>query len=88
MILFDVFDSIFSASSDISMSVSQIFPIDFFLLNSAAEELDGFAKILEAEGVKVRRPEVVKGDFNQGYETPDFKVIIYINLSYLHTILS
>lgn len=36
-------------------------------------ELDNFAKILEAEGVKVRRPEVVPGDFSQKYDTPDFK---------------
>ena len=40
----------------------------------AAQELDGFAKILEAEGVIVRRPDVGPGDFGQSYETPDFKV--------------
>ena len=40
----------------------------------AAQELDGFAKILEAEGVIVRRPDVGPGDFSQSYETPDFKV--------------
>ena len=45
--------------------------IDFIFLFVAAWELDNFAKILEAEGVKVRRPEVGRGD----YETPDFKVI-------------
>lgn len=43
------------------------------LMKKGAEELDNFAKILEAEGVKVRRPEVMKGDFAQSYETPDFK---------------
>lgn len=47
---------------------------NFANLASAAWELDNFAKILEAEGVKVRRPEVGPKDFDQGYETPDFKV--------------
>ena len=37
------------------------------------KELDNFSKILEAEGVKVRRPEVTPGDFSQSYNTPDFK---------------
>ena len=41
--------------------------------SSAAKELDYFAKVLEDEGVTVRRPEVGKGDFAQSYETPDFK---------------
>ena len=40
---------------------------------SAVKELDNFSKILEAEGVKVRRPEVTPGDFSQSYNTPDFK---------------
>ena len=31
------------------------------------------AKILEAEGVTVRRPEVAEGDFAQPYKTPDFE---------------
>ena len=31
------------------------------------------AKVLEAEGVLVRRPEVSKGDFSQSYKTPDFE---------------
>jgi glycine amidinotransferase len=43
------------------------------LMIKAAEELDNFAKILEAEGVTVRRPEVMKGDYAQPYSTPDFK---------------
>ena len=49
--------------------------MDYIVISLAALELDNFAKILEAEGVKVRRPEVCQGDFSQGYETPDFKVI-------------
>ena len=40
---------------------------------TAAKELDYFAKVLEAEGVTVRRPEVGKGDFAQSYKTPDFE---------------
>jgi glycine amidinotransferase len=48
-------------------------PFPAELLKKGAEELDNFAKILEAEGVKVRRPEVTKGDFAQPYNTPDFK---------------
>ena len=43
------------------------------LMTKASEELDNFAKILEAEGVKVRRPEVLPGDYAQPYSTPDFK---------------
>jgi glycine amidinotransferase len=43
------------------------------LVEGAKRELDNFAKILEAEGVKVRRPEVMPGDFAQPYSTPDFK---------------
>lgn len=43
----------------------------FFIV--AAKELDGFARILEAEGVKVRRPDILPGDFAQEYQTPDFK---------------
>lgn len=35
--------------------------------------MDNFQKILEMEGVKVRRPEITSGDFSQSYETPDFK---------------
>ena len=39
----------------------------------AGEELDNFARILEAEGITVRRPEVLPGDYSQPYSTPDFK---------------
>lgn len=42
------------------------------MIAAAGKDLDGLAKILEAEGVKVRRPEVMKGDYAQGYNTPDF----------------
>ena len=49
----------------------QPFPAE--LMTKAAAELDNFAKILEAEGVKVRRPDVLQGkDFAQSYSTPDF----------------
>lgn len=49
----------------------QPFPAD--LMTKAKDELNNFAKILEAEGVKVRRPEITPGDFAQPYSTPDFK---------------
>lgn len=49
----------------------QPFPAE--LMSKAVGELDNFAKILEAEGVKVRRPDVTVGDFAQPYSTPDFK---------------
>lgn len=42
------------------------------MINEAAKDLNGLVKILEAEGVKVRRPEVTKGDFAQDIRTPDF----------------
>jgi glycine amidinotransferase len=48
-------------------------PFPAELIKKGGEELDNFAKILEAEGVKVRRPEVTAGDFAQPYSTPDFK---------------
>jgi len=48
-------------------------PFPKYLMENAIKELDNFAKILEAEGVKVRRPEVTVGDFSQPYNTPDFK---------------
>jgi glycine amidinotransferase len=48
-------------------------PFPAHLMTEAAKELDGFARILEAEGVKVRRPEILPGDFSQEYQTPDFK---------------
>lgn len=45
----------------------------FLLFITASHELNNFAKILEAEGVKVRRPEVTAEDFSQPYVTPDFE---------------
>lgn len=39
-----------------------------FVLKQAQAELDSFIKILEAEGVRVRRPDVVK--FQKRYKTP------------------
>jgi glycine amidinotransferase len=48
-------------------------PFPSWLMEGARKELDGFATILEAEGVKVRRPEITKGDFSQPCATPDFK---------------
>jgi len=49
----------------------------FFLIlfMVAAEELDNLSKILEAEGITVRRPEVQANDFSQPYTTPDFKSV-------------
>jgi glycine amidinotransferase len=49
----------------------QPFPKD--LMENAQKELDGFAEILKQEGVIVRRPEILPGDYAQSYETPDFK---------------
>lgn len=40
---------------------------------TAALELDNFSRILEMEGVTVRRPEVRPGDFNRPVSTPDFE---------------
>ena len=39
-------------------------------LEKAIVEIEEFCRILEAEGVTVRRPEIV--DFSQAYKTPDF----------------
>ena len=47
----------------------QSFPPE--LMRKAAEELDGFQKILEAEGVTVRRPSIERGDFSAPFRTPD-----------------
>ena len=44
-------------------------PRDPAKIAAAAAELDGFAKILEAHGVKVRRP---REEENKGFETPYF----------------
>ncbi|DBA00926.1 TPA: hypothetical protein N0F65_006126 [Lagenidium giganteum] len=43
------------------------------LLDGAQKELDYLAKVLEGEGVIVRRPDVQPGDFDQPVQTPDFK---------------
>jgi glycine amidinotransferase len=40
------------------------------LVDAAAKELEEFCRILTAEGITVRRPEVF--DFSQTYQTPDF----------------
>jgi glycine amidinotransferase len=40
------------------------------LVEAASKELEQFCKILEAEGVTVRRPDIV--DFSNTYQTPDF----------------
>ena len=44
------------------------FPPEF--IRKATEEVDEFCRILEHEGVVVRRPEVL--DFGREYKTPDF----------------
>jgi glycine amidinotransferase len=46
----------------------QLFPED--LVETAAKELEEFCRVLQAEGVTVRRPDLV--DFSQVYTTPDF----------------
>ena len=40
-------------------------------LAKVAVEIEEFCRILEGEGVTVRRPEIV--DFSQAYKTPDFE---------------
>lgn len=45
------------------------FPIE--RINAAKKELEEFVHILEAEGVKVRRPEKI--DFSKPFSTPDWK---------------
>ena len=47
----------------------QPFPKD--LVETASKELNEFCKILEAEGVTVRRPDII--DFSNSYKTPDFE---------------
>ena len=44
------------------------FPIEH--LKKAEEEIEEFCRVLEHEGVRVRRPDVV--DYGQAYSTPDF----------------
>ena len=41
------------------------------LIAKAVVEIEAFCRIVEAEGVTVRRPEIV--DFSQAYKTPDFE---------------
>ena len=41
-------------------------------LRKAAAEIEELCRILEGEGVTVRRPDIV--DFSQSYNTPDFHV--------------
>ena len=40
------------------------------VVEKAHEEVENLCKVLKAEGVKVRRPEVC--EFKEGYQTPDF----------------
>ncbi|CAN0540188.1 unnamed protein product, partial [Ectocarpus sp. 12 AP-2014] len=40
-----------------------------------AEELDNFSRVLEMEGVTVRRPEIRPGDFDRPVSTPDFESV-------------
>jgi len=47
-------------------------PFPPHLIDAARRELDGFVRLLEAEGVTVRRPEVV--DWSRPYGTPDWQV--------------
>ena len=44
------------------------FPKD--IVDKAKQEMDEFSRVLEAEGVTVRRPDAV--NFEQRYSTPDF----------------
>ena len=46
----------------------QPFPADH--LAKAVAEIEEFCRVLEGEGVTVRRPDIV--DFSQSYKTPDF----------------
>lgn len=46
------------------------FPSDH--MKKATEEIEEFCRVLKAEGVIVRRPEIV--DFADSYKTPDFEV--------------
>jgi N-Dimethylarginine dimethylaminohydrolase len=46
-------------------------PFSEDLVEAASKELNEFCKILEAEGVTVRRPDRI--DFSQSYKTPDFE---------------
>ena len=48
----------------------QPFPRDHLI--KAAAEVEELCRVLEGEGVTVRRPEIA--DFSEGYKTPDFEV--------------
>ncbi|XP_064652209.1 glycine amidinotransferase, mitochondrial-like [Lineus longissimus] len=50
-------------------NAGKAFPKKF--IDEAKKEINEFCHILEQEGVKVRRPDVV--DYSKTYETPDFK---------------
>jgi glycine amidinotransferase len=52
-------------------NAGQSFPLD--VVDKAKKELDYFARVLESEGVTVRRPEVnATRDFCTPFKTPDF----------------
>ena len=58
-------------------NAGQSFPKEH--LAKAKEEMDEVCNILEHEGVKVKRPDVI--DHSQVYKTPDFEssgIIIYL----------
>lgn len=46
-------------------------PFPSELVEAAAKQLNEFCRVLEAEGVTVRRPDII--DFSQTYKTPDFE---------------
>ena len=48
-------------------------PFPKYLMDGAAKELDYLAQVLQAEGVTVRRPDIVSGDFSKPVTTPDFE---------------
>lgn len=53
--------------------IQRIHPFHWPYIQTAAVELDNFSRILEMEGVTVRRPEVRPGDFDRPVSTPDFE---------------
>jgi hypothetical protein len=61
--------SVFPSWPTIQQNAGKPFPQDF--IDGAKKEVNEFCHILEQEGVKVRRPDVV--DHGATYETPDFK---------------
>ena len=48
-------------------------PFPKVMIDEASKELDGLVKVLENEGVKVRRPDITCVDFSKEYETPWWK---------------